>query len=71
MKLAFSSAGTGIDDQIDPRFGRCRYFVIVDSETMDFESFENMAAGASGGAGISAAQAVNVFIDKLSHIPMA
>jgi predicted Fe-Mo cluster-binding NifX family protein len=58
MKLAFSSTGTSIDDQIDPRFGRCRYFVIVDSETMDFESFENMAAGASGGAGISAAQAV-------------
>ena len=58
MKLAFSSTGQGLDDQIDPRFGRCRYFVIVDSETMDFESFENMAAGASGGAGISAAQAV-------------
>jgi predicted Fe-Mo cluster-binding NifX family protein len=58
MKLAFSSTGMDLDDQIDPRFGRCRYFVIVDSETMDFESFENIAAGASGGAGISAAQAV-------------
>lgn len=58
MKLAFSSSGMDIDDQIDPRFGRCRYFVIVDSETMDFESFENMAAGASGGAGISAARSV-------------
>ncbi len=58
MKLAFSSTGQGLDDQIDPRFGRCQYFVIVDSETMGVESFENMAAGASGGAGISAAQTV-------------
>jgi predicted Fe-Mo cluster-binding NifX family protein len=58
MKICVTSAGNSIDAQIDPRFGRCSYFVIVDSETMQFEAVPNMAAGASGGAGIQAAQAV-------------
>lgn len=47
-----------LDAPIDPRFGRCPYFVIVDSETMKFEAISNVAAGARGGAGIQAAQNV-------------
>jgi predicted Fe-Mo cluster-binding NifX family protein len=58
MKICVTSTGNSLDAQIDPRFGRCSYFVIVDSETMQFEAVPNMAAGASGGAGIQAAQAV-------------
>jgi predicted Fe-Mo cluster-binding NifX family protein len=58
MKICVTSTGNSLDAQIDPRFGRCSYFVIVDPETMQFEAVPNMAAGASGGAGIQAAQAV-------------
>jgi predicted Fe-Mo cluster-binding NifX family protein len=58
MKICVTATGNSIDAQIDPRFGRCSYFVIVDSETMQFEAVPNMAAGASGGAGIQAAQAI-------------
>jgi predicted Fe-Mo cluster-binding NifX family protein len=58
MKICVTSTGNSLDAQIDPRFGRCSYFVIVDSETLQFEAVPNMAAGASGGAGIQAAQAV-------------
>jgi predicted Fe-Mo cluster-binding NifX family protein len=58
MKICVTSTGNSLDAQIDPRFGRCSYFVIVDSETMQFEAVANLAAGASGGAGIQAAQAV-------------
>jgi predicted Fe-Mo cluster-binding NifX family protein len=43
---------------IDPRFGRCPYFVIVDSENMQFEVIQSMASGATGGAGIQAAQTI-------------
>ncbi len=58
MKIAISSSGKGLDSQIDPRFGRCQYFIFVDPETMEFEASENEGLMASGGAGVQAAQMV-------------
>ena len=58
MKICVTATANSLDAQIDPRFGRCSYFILVDSETMQFEAVPNMAAGASGGAGIQAAQAI-------------
>src|SRR4030067_2984067 len=58
MKIAISSSGKDLDSQIDPRFGRCQYFVFVDPETMEFEAHENGGVMASGGAGVQAAQLV-------------
>lgn len=66
MKIAITSSGDNLDSQIDPRFGRCQYFVIVDPDTMDFEAMQNESAMASGGAGIQAAQTiVNVGINAV------
>lgn len=56
MKVIVSSTGEGIDAEMDPRFGRCQYFVLVDTETMTAETHPNPGAGASGGAGFQAAQ---------------
>ena len=58
MKICVSAESDSLDSPIDPRFGRCPYFVIVDSETMQFEAVPNMASGATGGAGIQAAQTI-------------
>jgi predicted Fe-Mo cluster-binding NifX family protein len=58
MKICVTATAASLDAQIDPRFGRCSYLVIVDSETMRFEAVPNMAAGVSGGAGIQAAQTI-------------
>ncbi len=58
MKICVTATADGLDAQLDPRFGRCLYFVIVDSETMKFETVANAASGAMGGAGIQAAQTV-------------
>jgi len=58
MKIAISSSGKDLDSQIDPRFGRCQYFIFVDPETMEFEASENEGLMASGGAGVQAAQMV-------------
>jgi predicted Fe-Mo cluster-binding NifX family protein len=43
---------------MDPRFGRCQYFLFIDLETMAFEAVENPNIGAAGGAGIQSAQLV-------------
>jgi predicted Fe-Mo cluster-binding NifX family protein len=56
MKVAITSMGNTLDSPIDPRFGRCQFFVFVDSETMEFEAIENEAVMAAGGAGPQAAQ---------------
>jgi predicted Fe-Mo cluster-binding NifX family protein len=58
MKIAVSSNGKDLDSQIDPRFGRCAYFLIVDADNMSFETFDNESIALGGGAGIQAAQFV-------------
>ena len=58
MKVAVTSAGEGLDAEVDPRFGRCNQFVVVDVDEMTAESFPNKSALATGGAGIQAAQTV-------------
>ena len=56
MKVAVSAISGSLDAQIDPRFGRCQYFVIVETETMSLEVLPNPGQGASSGAGIQAGQ---------------
>jgi predicted Fe-Mo cluster-binding NifX family protein len=58
MKIAISATGSTLDAEVDPRFGRCQYFIIVDLETMEFEAVDNSSAMAAGGAGISAGQSI-------------
>lgn len=58
MKVCVTAAGPGLEAPLDPRFGRCAYFVIVDAETMEAESISNSCAGAASGAGIQAAQTI-------------
>lgn len=58
MKIAVSSDGKNLDSQIDPRFGRCRYFLIAETEDMSFDAFENENTSLGGGAGIQSAQFV-------------
>ena len=57
-KICVTSQGNDLAAPIDPRFCRCAYFNIADSETMQFEAISNSAINASGGAGIQAAQTV-------------
>ena len=58
MKIAVSATGPTLDDEVDPRFGRCQYFIIVDADTMEFEAVNNDSAMQSGGAGIAAGQMI-------------
>ena len=58
MKIAVSATAPHLDADLDPRFGRCPYLLIIDTESMEFEAVENPTLGAPGGAGIQAAQTV-------------
>ncbi len=56
MRIDISSTGTDLDSQIDPRFGRCTYFLIVETDDLSFEVFKNTSAVLGGGAGIQSVE---------------
>ncbi len=60
MKIAVTSKGTDLDSEVDPRFGRAAYIIIVDTETLEFEAVDNADnVNALKGAGIQAASTVS------------
>jgi predicted Fe-Mo cluster-binding NifX family protein len=60
MKIAVTSTGTDLDSQVDPRFGRAAYILIVDSDSFDFEVLDNKEnVNALKGAGIQAASTLS------------
>lgn len=58
MKVAVSAVAGSQDAAMDPRFGRCPYFVFVDSESGAVEAVSNAAVYEGHGAGVQAAQFV-------------
>ena len=59
MKVAVTSQGSVLSSELDPRFGRAKFFVVVDTDTGQFTAHDNQQnLQASHGAGIQAAQDV-------------
>ena len=59
MKIAITSSGKDLDNEIDLRFGRTKGFIIYDLENDSFEFIDNIQnLEAAQGAGIQAAQNV-------------
>jgi predicted Fe-Mo cluster-binding NifX family protein len=59
MRIAISSQDKDLNANLDPRFGRAAYFIIVDPETMAFEVVENSQnLNLSQGAGIQAGKTI-------------
>ena len=58
MKICVTSQGDNLNSQVNPRFGRCQYFIIADAETLEFEVIQNPNVDAMGGAGIQSGQLV-------------
>jgi len=56
MKVCICATGPNLDSQVSPVFGRCPYFLIVDSETEEFKAISNLAGQAGRGAGVAASQ---------------
>lgn len=56
MKIAVTATGPSLDAAMDPRFGRCHYFIFVETDDLSFEAVENANSALGGGAGIQSAQ---------------
>ncbi len=58
MKVCISSSGESLDSLVDPRFGRCSYFIFLDLDKDKFNAVSNTGVNAMRGAGVQAAQTV-------------
>jgi len=54
MKICITATRDNLDADIDPRFGRCSYFLFVDTDSMEWEAVSNTASQSMGGAGVQA-----------------
>ena len=59
MKILLTAKGKQVSDEVDPRFGRTGFFILVDTETNETTAHDNSQnLNAAQGAGIQAAQGV-------------
>lgn len=59
MKIAITAQDRTMDSELDPRFGRTRYFIVFDTESGEHEVVDNdQNLHAAQGAGVQAAQNV-------------
>lgn len=59
MKIVITSKGTTLDDEVDPRFGRCQNFILIDTENDSATLIGNEEnRNAAGGAGVQSAETV-------------
>ena len=56
MKICITAQGKDLETQVDPRFGRCQYFVIADTDSGETEVMENSNKDGMGGVGIQSGQ---------------
>jgi predicted Fe-Mo cluster-binding NifX family protein len=59
MKICITARGDNLQAAVDPRFGRCRYFVFYDMETDELEAQENSGVLEAGGVGVLSAQNIS------------
>jgi predicted Fe-Mo cluster-binding NifX family protein len=59
MKIAVTAAGRQMTDNVDLRFGRAKFFLVVDTDTDEWTACDNTQnLNAAQGAGIQAAETV-------------
>ena len=58
MKICITSQGENLESQVDQRFGRCQYFIFINTENLDFEAVKNPNIESMGGAGVQSGQLV-------------
>jgi predicted Fe-Mo cluster-binding NifX family protein len=57
-KICISSTGRDLNADVDPRFGRCNYFLVINPDNKEYELIVNESQNEMGGAGIKAAETI-------------
>ena len=67
MKIAITAQGKELSSEIDLRFGRAKWLIVVDTETGDFQAHDNTVnLNAAQGAGIQTGRNVaNLGVDAV------
>lgn len=58
MKICITSREASLDSEVDPRFGRCQFFVIYDTESFRSEFVGNQNKDGMGGVGVQSGQLI-------------
>lgn len=58
MKICVTSKGDTLSAEVDPRFGRAAFFLLIDTETLKFDAVANHNINSAGGAGTNSAKLV-------------
>jgi len=59
MEIAITATGKDISSNVDPRFGRAKYFIVVETDTNESAAHDNAQnLNAAQGAGIQAGETV-------------
>jgi predicted Fe-Mo cluster-binding NifX family protein len=56
MRIGVSATGRDLNARVDDRFGRCPWFLVVDTDSLEFDALENRHAKEGMGAGMAAAK---------------
>lgn len=56
MNICITADGDSLEAKVDPRFGRCAYFIFYDTCTGNFEALANANASGMGGVGVQNGQ---------------
>jgi predicted Fe-Mo cluster-binding NifX family protein len=56
--IAISSTGNTLDSEVNPNFGKAEWFIVVNTETMEFEAIEGVGQNLESGAGKAAAELI-------------
>ncbi len=56
MKVAVSARKCELDSEVEEKFGRCKYFLVIETESMEKKCYENEDRRGMSGVGISVAQ---------------
>ena len=66
MKIAIALEENNYSSQTDRRFGRAAYFILINTETNDYEIIENEAKDEATGAGLKAVKTlVNLGVNEI------